>query len=222
MGTLSFDSKIRRIAERLQYRRRALDVGLCTFAIVAIGTTLSMTPQASMAMQEAASQLSGFLARSPGERTDADLVKGKGKGKAPQDVAVAEEPKERALGKVLDPIDDVENIPEFSPAEEPVVLTVPEFAQQSAIPTGFPGPLLGGGGPIFVGGGGGGSGGGGGGGGSGGGGGGSGGGGGGGGGGVTPAVPEPDTWMMMLLGMFMAGAALRRSRREHAIGTVTA
>ena len=176
---------------------------------------VTFVPQAGHAMQQAASQLGDFLARSPGERTDAELFKGKGKGDGELDFAMPEEPAQRALGKIIDPLDE-----DF--VEEPLgkdlantpILTLPEFAEDVGNPGGgnpTPDPFLVG---LLTGGGGGGDGSG------GGGGGGSGGGGGGGGGGGNPpppppisAVPEPDSWAMMILGMGLAGAALRRRRK---------
>ena len=179
----------------------------------------------------ASNALNSFIGRSPGERNDAALVAGKGKGKgrrAPRE-GLTRQPRERALGKVFDtpaaqdrvipaddtPVDDILLPPEAflsqAPAAAPVGTT-----PLAAGPISGP-PITGGGGGGFfpgIGGGGGGDGGN------------PGGPGGnppptGGGGGGTPppvpAVPEPATWAMLLLGMGATGAMMRRRPRIAAI-----
>ncbi|MGB7408352.1 MAG: PEP-CTERM sorting domain-containing protein [Pontixanthobacter sp.] len=181
-------------------------------------------------MQQTDETLRAFIDRSPGERMDALLLKGKaGKGKSggmnSRRLAAGEEPEQRALGKIFDTPAE-ESVGEIidTPAE---AIAAPAFAEPAlASAVGFPAPFgVPGGVPVGgigtpIGGGGGGSGGGGGGGGSGGGGGGGSGGGGGdtgggGGGGDNPgdmvgAIPEPTTWILMLLGLFSTAAEMRR------------
>jgi hypothetical protein len=165
--------------------------------------------------------------RSPGERTEAQLTKHRAAHVLAEREAAPELPK--VLSDVL-----------AAPGPAAVVqsalapVPVPEFATISSAPAIAAAMLPGPGGGVFIGGGSGGGGGGsgGGGGGSGGGGGGGGGGGSGGGGGGstpgqptpltpstpetpdTPAVPEPGTWMTMLLGFGLIGATLRRQRSQ--------
>ena len=213
------DSPFGRAKNWIGGKRRAVATAVAACLLVGTGGVVTLVPQASHAMQEAASQLGDFLSRSPGERSDAELIKGKGKGDL--DFAGPIEPEQRALGKIIDPLDE-----DFT--EEPLgkelantpVVTLPEFAEEVGGPGGggsaTPDPFLVG---LLTGGGGGGGGDG-----SGGGGGGSGGGGGGGGGGgenppppppppPVSAVPEPESWLMMILGMGLCGAALRRRRK---------
>jgi len=154
-------------------------------------------------------------ARSPGERTEGKLAQSKvSLKKLAENVG---QPKERALGKIINPdkptmadLAKVVSPPaqgvEVAPAIGPVALAdvIPSPAQSS------PGSVGGvTGSPLLIGGGGVG-----------------GGGGGGPGGGDVPTqpppavvespVPEPSTWMMMLLGFGVIGSAARRERRSAA------
>jgi uncharacterized membrane protein YgcG len=155
-------------------------------------------------------------ARSPGDRTKAELTKSKQSNRAPYDPAESvDEERERVLGKTFPP--DTDDLPLDTPEEllsqsNPgnQIFEVPastddvwqlaETSLDGALPT------SGGsnGGSWIIGGG-------------------SGGGGSGGGGGVggqppippgpVPSVPEPSTWAMMLLGAAMCGASMRRRNR---------
>jgi hypothetical protein len=161
--------------------------------------------------------------RSPGERTEAQLTKHRVAHVLAERDAAPELPK--VLSDVLaapGPAEVVQSA--LAPAP------VPEFAAISSAPAIAAAMLPGPGGGVFIGGGGGGGGG------SGGGGGGSAGGGGGGGSTPgqptpltpstpetpdTPAVPEPGTWMTMLLGFGVTGAALRRERSQQSLKAAT-
>ncbi|NTZ42123.1 PEPxxWA-CTERM sorting domain-containing protein [Altererythrobacter sp. SALINAS58] len=175
------------------------------------------------ALRTSIASITGLLeARSPGERTTAELTKAKLRDRgAAVPSKSAQVPTERVLGKIFLP--EMGNQPAASSKE---LLSLPTlFLPPAEMPiadegTGqlisfFPsGPVFGGGGgfgpPSFIGGGG-----------SGGGGSGGGGGGGGSGGGIPsipppdqiPAVPEPSTWVLMLIGAAMCGASMRRQRR---------
>lgn len=156
-------------------------------------------------LQQTTSALDEYLNRSPGERDETLLMKGKGKGKASgkgkagsmaSREVPAGAPEQQALGKVFEaPGADAEALPGTeTPVPEAVALneTPDVFA-----PGGF-GPFEpGGGGGGIVGGG-------------------------GDGGNPTPTptptppvspVPEPSTWAMLLLGFFFSGSMLRRKAR---------
>jgi hypothetical protein len=139
--------------------------------------------------------------RSPGERGEATLSKTK--QAKPLATALSQtpaEPQERVLGKIFEPESEIATPEELLAAQfpaRPFAGEAPDFAElpQLAALAGLGGGAIPGM-PVFVGGG--------------------------GGGGVTippagitqpPAVPEPGTWSMMLLGTFLCAAALRRSRR---------
>lgn len=180
----------------------------------------------------ASNALNSFIGRSPGERNEAALVAGKGKGKgrrAPRE-GLTRQPRERALGKVFDTpaaqdrvipgedtaVDDALIPPEALLSQAPAAAPIGSTPLASG-PISGPPVTGGGGGGFFPGIGGGGGGG------SPGGPGGPGGnpGGnpppaGGGGGGTpppVPAVPEPATWATLLLGMAATGAMMRRRPR---------
>jgi hypothetical protein len=199
-----------------------------TGALLATGTVallLLAAPAAELVgAQGAASEILRLLdARSPGERSNAQLAKGKPKKTAAdgrKDVS------EQALGKVFPPRESVTDTPEellakFVPAGVPsiaVPLEIPSVGLTDVAPpgdlpiTGLPALIGGGGGSgglpfvgggLSVGGGGDGD-------------------GGTSGGGtppvtttpVTSAVPEPATWMMMILGFFACGWTMRRKERK--------
>ena len=138
--------------------------------------------------------------RSPGERTQGDLVSDKRR--------YAEQPKQRALGKIRPALP----APFVKALTNPVADFAPAIVQNPLVPSLVPAAISSQS-PVFVGGGGGG--------------GGPGGGGGGGGapGGGTPdgppgaevppvvaPVPEPATWLTMILGFFLLTRALRNQR----------
>ncbi len=161
--------------------------------------------------QQASSALDDYLNRSPGERDETALLKGKGKGKGKDGTMLsravpAGEPEQEALGKVFDL---PETLPDTLPDAVPAALVLPEFAASQAPSLLSPGGLFpfapgsGGGGGGVIGGGGPG-------------GGGPGGGNPGGGGGPGPVgpVPEPSAWAMMLLGFFFTGSAMRRAKHR--------
>jgi hypothetical protein len=139
--------------------------------------------------------------RSPGERTKGELTKTKRKHK----VLSSSWP---AIARTIQPVKSaaVEESP-FLPPEAP-----PEFQMASFTPGSISPPVSFGGGPGGNGGGGGccGT--------------------GGGGGGTTPsdnpekppvpAVPEPSTWAMLIIGFGAIGSALRRRRRDQILASV--
>lgn len=156
--------------------------------------------------------------RSPGERTKAELSKTKQKGDGASALALPTDlVTERVLGKVFPPANDRHLIltPEELMALTPLEVPLTEFPTGDIAPlaqTFLGGPLLsrgGGFGPSFISGG------------SSSGGGVGGGGNGGDGGEVVPpappvqipAVPEPSTWVLMLMGAAMCGASMRRQKR---------
>ena len=190
---------------RFAHRRKAASfaAGFLLLASAVGGGVIAFVPNASVAMQEAASQLGDFLARSPGERTNADLLKGKGKGKGKGDdtaLAQVEKPVDEVLSNVITPPAEEASLAQDVPEEGPVLaLSDIDSAKGPALGTVPTYAIVGGRSPI----------------------GGGGIGGGGDGGGTPPpppppppvgAVPEPDTWLMMILGMGLCGAALRRRR----------
>lgn len=202
---------------------------LIIFASTAAGTRMlgqlgmraSAAELASEARGDAKSGnvLTAFLSRSPGERGTTDAIKGKAKAKGdepqPRKAATAATPKQRALGKVFDnPASKVaaatlpQPVLEFLPANiasEPdtILASIPPVLGGSSIFAPVIGGGIGGGGGFIGGGGGGGS-------------------GGGGGGGnvinpppvpaVASAVPEPSTWILLLLGFAAIGASSRRPK----------
>lgn len=205
-----------------------------TFAILivisstAIGSRFlsAIGMRANAAEQEAADSANGksgnlvtaFLSRSPGERGATDANKGKAKAKAPEsgNVATAATPKQRALGKVFDA---PASKPVATGISQPILAFLPDNIASETNPVlASVLPVLGGGSSIFspvTGGG------------IGGGGGFIGGGGGGGGSGpivnpppvpaVASAVPEPSTWILLLLGFAAIGASIRRPKMAGAM-----
>ncbi|CAA9524624.1 MAG: hypothetical protein AVDCRST_MAG62-1342 [uncultured Sphingomonas sp.] len=189
-----------------RYNRRAFSAGACLLLAAAAGVPLGMSTMGvdmGGPMVESAQRVMAMLdARSPGERTKAELTKAKA---ARRKLALAAAPRQRALGKIIQPkaavakpfVDALTAAPVAAVA--PVLSSVAPLAQVLAPPAASPiaiggliiAPPAGGGG------------------------------GGGGGGGVlpgnpvtppnqVPAVPEPSTWLMMLLGFGTVGWAIRR------------
>ena len=200
-----------------RFKISAICGALAMLCAVMAGGVVVFNPEVAGAMQDKASQLRDFLARSPGERRDIDLVKGKGKSRsdavaAPQLAEDAQASDEVASNVIQPaPADDLLANP---PVEESsIALALPEIPEAKELLY-TPAPILAQarGGPVVIGTVGGGL---------------IGGGGGGGGSGGTPPpppvppVPEPSTWLMMLFGMFAVGAALRRNRRA-TLSSVTA
>lgn len=166
-------------------------------------------------------RIAGLLkARSPGNRTDAKLTKSKARSGSTELPLVPES--ERMLGKIFPP-DDLEHVlrrPEELLAGNPSIEQLIELSPELSTPDDFAETQLAGvmpssggiGGPgWFIGGG------------SGGGGSSGGGGGGAGGGGgdqppalppsAVPAIPEPSSWAMMILGVLLCAASMRRQNR---------
>lgn len=156
-------------------------------------------------------------ARSPGERTKAELSKSKLAGDVANSPALpADVVTERVLGKVFPPArnDHLVVTPEELMALTPLEVPLTQIPSDGVAPLaqtflGGPLPVRGGGfGPSFISGGS-----------SGGGGSGGGGSSGGGGGGQPPAppppipaVPEPSSWVLMIMGAAMCGASMRRQK----------
>ncbi len=166
--------------------------------------------------------LDRFLGRSPGERTETDLLKGKvGKGPSLTErllgrPAGGAEPEQRALGKIFDTPPE-ESLNELGQAPGPIALGDP--APSDLLPLGSLGALPGGVGTPGIPGG---------------------------FGAVlppptsstpgepvppgtetptetpVPAVPEPGTWAMMLIGFWLCAAAMRRRRKIPAESTLRA
>jgi len=197
-------------------------VGAAALALLLLAT-MSMTIPAfngdgGSVYAQTTDALSRFIGRSPGERDETDLLKGKvRKGPSLADRLFGRrmnggEPEQRALGKIFDtpPEESIKEITQVPPG--PVALSdpipsgllplgdvgTPPAATVGGPPLGFPGGIgtvvppgttAGPGDP-----------------------------------GVSPppapgvdtpvaAIPEPATWAMMLIGFGICGAALRRRRR---------
>jgi hypothetical protein len=188
--------------------RRKAFVGallLAALFIAAASSWSQIQPVGARAADDIIRLLEG---RSPGERGEAKLSKAKQARTLGRAVSEAPaEPQERVLGKIFPPETAIATPEELLLAqlpELPVDGGAPEIAELPQLAAlGSPGLGAIPGTPVFVGGGGG-----------------SGGGGNGDGGSVIPpgvitqppAVPEPGTWLLMLLGTFLCAAALRRHR----------
>ena len=207
--------------------KTALAAVLCTAALVGVGSTTSgqklfaqlgisesfaqTTEAAERIVNKGSNAVQAFLGRSPGERGAVDILKGKAKAMVSANDTPAGKPKptQRALGKTFDdPLVSLAGPLSLAPAVEfvpldagPSVAALPAVALVGPVGSGgFP-PGFGGGG--FIGGGGGNSG-----------------GGGSGGDGFLPpttppvaaAVPEPSTWILLLMGFAAVGASLRRKK----------
>ena len=174
----------------------------------AIGVTVTtpLGPSTLTAMQQASDDLQDFLARSPGERGLIIGSKGKGKG-----VVFAGDPERAAedevLGKVFDlpepeTSDDIAGlVPPAEKADVPLASAPPSVVVPGGFVPGFAAIPPGGFGGTPPGGG--------------------------GTGGTPPgnqppgggnppvgAVPEPSTWILMIVGFLFAGAGMRRQRRR--------
>lgn len=165
--------------------------------------------------QNSSNAVQAFLGRSPGERGATDMLKGKVRPSVAENAKDAKgpTPSQRALGKIFDePLQSLAG--PISPAPAIAFLPLDAGNSAAALPatalplplgSGIFAPVVGGG---FIGGGGGGSPGGG------------GGNGGPGGGGdvivapapppIATAVPEPSTWLLLLIGFAAVGASVRR------------
>lgn len=190
---------MQQLTNRLIGSRKAWAV-LALFCASATGVLVAYpeTAEAPLKlMQQTQDALDEFLGRSPGERDNASIMKGKVKGKsgtfADAEVA-AGAPEQQALGKVFEaPSEEPESLPGTEPVETVAADPVAPVAAQPSVlaPLAFT-PFSGGGGGLIGGGG-----------------------GGGGGGGPNPPVgpvPEPSTWAMFILGFMFIGHALRRRR----------
>ena len=199
---------------------------LCIAALVGVGSTTSgqklfsqfgvgesfaqTTEAAGRILNNGSNAVQAFLGRSPGERGAIDILKGKSTAKVAAGDKSAGKPKpsQRALGKTFDdplvslagPILPAPAV-EFLPLDaEPTSAVIPAVAISGPGGSGGFSPGFGGGG--FIGGGG---------------------GGGSGGEGVVPPVaappilppvaapvPEPSTWILLLMGFAVVGSSLRR------------
>ena len=203
---------------------------LCTAALVGAGSTTSgqklfaqlgvsksfaqTTDAAGRIVSNGSNTVQAFLGRSPGERGAVDILKGKVTSKVAANDKPAGKPKpsQRALGKTFDdplvslagPISPAPAV-EFLPLDAaPTSAGLPAVANSGPTGSGGFSPGFGGGG--FIGGGGGG-------------------GGGSGGDGTVPPVaappvlppvaapvPEPSTWILLLIGFAAVGSSLRRKK----------
>ena len=198
-------------------------VGQRLFAEIGISETFAQTTDAADRMvQKTSNAVQAFLGRSPGARGATDTLKGKAKPKLAENTPAPSttKPTQRALGKTFDeplqslagPLAPAAPI-EFLPLDTSSSgATLPAIALPIPVGGGFFSPVTGGfGGGI-------------------------GGGGGGGGGGDTPtpppppgpppppppiaaAVPEPSTWMLLLIGFAAVGASLRRANSNQNSGS---
>lgn len=185
------------------------------FAQIGISAVLAETTAAAGQMAEKGSNaVQAFLGRSPGERGATDILKGKAKRDLAQNDPTPgkSKPSQKALGKIFDeplqslagPISPTPVI-EFLPLDAgSTAQSIPGLALAAPIGSGVFSPFIGGGtsGGGSIGGGG------------------NGGGSGGGDGFVPPApppiaaaVPEPSTWILLLMGFAAVGASIRRTNR---------
>lgn len=194
-------------------------VGQRLFAEIGISETFAQTTDAADRMvQKTSNAVQAFLGRSPGARGATDTLKGKAKPKLAENTPAPSttKPTQRALGKTFDePLQSLAGPLAPAPPIEFLPLdtsssgaTLPAIALPIPIGGGFFSPVTGGfGGGI----------------------------GGGGGGGDTPtppppapppplppiaaAVPEPSTWMLLLIGFAAVGASLRRAKSNQNSGS---
>jgi hypothetical protein len=204
----------RRALSTLTSARRKAVVGALLLAVLLIAAASSWSQIQPVGAKAADDILRLLEGRSPGERGEAKLSKAKQARTLGRAVPKAPaEPQERVLGKIFPPETEIATPEELLAAQFPELPVEGDAAEFVELPQlaalGGPGSGAIPGMPVFVGGGGGS------------GGGGNGGGGNGDGGSVIPpgvipqppAVPEPGTWLLMLLGTFLCAAALRRHRR---------
>lgn len=191
------------------------------FAQLGITESLAQTTDAAGRMVEkGSSAVQAFLGRSPGERGATDILKGKTKRDLAQNDDTSSKPKptQRALGKVFDdPLKSLAGpiapapVVEFLPLDAvSTAASIPALALAAPVGSGIFSPFVGGGpsGGGFIGGGG------------------NGGGAGGGSGFVPPvsppvaaAVPEPSTWILLLIGFAAIGVSMRRKKTGHVAGS---
>ena len=208
------------------FAKIGLAIVLCAATLVGVGSTpIGKSLVAQMGISESLAQtteaagrvvsngtnaVQAFLGRSPGERGSVDVLKGKAKAKFAGNDKPGGKPKptQRALGKVFDdPLVSLAGPLSAPPAVEflpldagPSVAALPTVALPGPVGSGVFSPGFGGGG--FIGGG-----------------------GGSGGDGVLPppaaqpapppvvaAIPEPSTWILLLMGFAAVGSSLRRKK----------
>ena len=184
-------------------------IGKSLFAQMGISESLAQTTEAAgRVVSNGTNAVQAFLGRSPGERGAVDVLKGKAKEKIAGNNKPGGKPKptQRALGKVFDdPLVSVAGPLAAPPAVEflpldagPSVAALPAVALPGPIGSGVFSPGFGGVGFI---------------------------GGVGGGDGVLPppaaqpapppvvaAIPEPSTWILLLMGFAAVGSSLRRKK----------
>lgn len=195
-------------------------VGQRLFAEIGISDTFAQTTEAADRMvQKTSSAVQAFLGRSPGARGKTDTLKGKAKAKLAENrpSPSTKKPTQRALGKTFDePLQSLAG--PMAPAAPIDFLpldtsssgaTLPAIALPIPVGGGFFSPVTGGFGGGIGGGGGGDS-----------------------GGTPTPpppvppapppiaaAVPEPSTWMLLLIGFAAVGASIRRTKANQTSGS---
>lgn len=186
-------------------------VGQRFFAQIGISQSLTQTAEAAERIAKNGSNaVQAFLGRSPGERGATDILKGKARRGLADSTNARSEPKptQRALGKVFDePLQSLAGPLAPAPAVaflpldgNSAALALPAMAMPVPIGSGIFSPVTGGipSGGGFVGGGGG--------------------SGGTGDGSLPPAppvvaaVPEPSTWLLLLIGFAAVGASIRRGK----------
>lgn len=190
--------------------------GILLFGLVAI-TIPALTNNGGIVLAQSSDALDRFTGRSPGERGETDSLKGKARGLAERLFgrrSNSGEPEQRALGKIFDTPPE-EAINELSSTPGPIALTDPPptgllplgdtggtAAGSDGGQPGFPGGISTVVPPVTS---------------------------------ITPtdpttpgvpppvaAVPEPGTWVSMMLGLALCAAALRRRRRREAEGSAGA
>lgn len=189
------------------------------FAQFGISDSLARTADAAQRVaQNSSNAVQAFLGRSPGERGAVDALKGKAKRDLATNTAkpAGEKPRQRALGKIFEePLKSLAGplapspVVEFLPLEANSATSLLPVALSLPVGGGNFSPILGGGptGGGFLGGG-------------------------GGGGGpdgpgtvlvpptappIAAAVPEPSTWVLLLMGFAAVGASIRRKNTARAL-----
>lgn len=179
------------------------------------------TDAAGRMVQNTSNAVQAFVNRSPGARGATDTLKGKAKTAFTQNSAAPDKgkPAQRALGKIFDepltsltgPMAPAAPVVFLPPDADVAAAALPAMALAVPVGGGFFAPVTGGG--FIIGGGGGGV-----------------------GGGpapigegpitpapptpplITSAVPEPSTWMLLLIGFAAVGASIRRAKASQAPG----